>query len=77
MPLSRSMSAYSEPSSASETTVCAALSGAMGIMPPRPNLVWSATMMTWLAASIELLLARSICSGKFQSGSRSGRGGGA
>jgi hypothetical protein len=46
-------------------------------MPPRPNLVWSATMMTWLAASIELLLARSICSGKFQSGSRSGRGGGA
>ena len=51
-PLSRSIATYSGLSPASETTMCAAVSGATGIMPPRPNLVWSATMITRLATSI-------------------------
>src|ERR1035438_110357 len=52
MSLLRSRSTYSGASSPSETTVSAASSCATGIIALRPNLVWSATMMSLLAISI-------------------------
>lgn len=43
---------YFGASTGSETTTSAASSGATGNMPLRPNLVWSATMMSRSATSI-------------------------